>query len=176
MSATTADLRMAIQKPSGLCQSSKECVFRYNLCTRQAFESLKALLCTALVLVLFHSNTKVLVTTVVSKYALGAVLNQRTESKARPVSYVSKAFNSVQKNYAAHNRESLRIISTLWTWHTNLHGRSFAWFTGNSPLKSLQTQNKLLQRQVCWLGQAVFFAFQISFQAKLKNEDFDSLY
>jgi len=49
-----------------------------------------------------------------SEYTTGGVLSMKYEDKKwRPVAFISKSLNEVERNYEIHNREMLAIVRCL---------------------------------------------------------------
>ena len=128
---------------------------------QKSFEDLKKALCDAPVLRCFDPSLQIIVTTDASNYAIGAVLEQKDGNSTRPVAYHSRTLNPAEQNYAAHERELLAIVDTLRVWRVYLHGNHFTVHTDHYPLKYLETQESLSQRQVRWLEKLVQFDFTI---------------
>lgn len=125
-----------------------------------AFQNLKSAITNTPVLRHFDPNLPIRVTTDASQYALGAVLEQVENSTARPVAFHSRTLNPAEQNYAAHERELLGVVDALRVWRVYLHGQSFTICTDHFPLKYLETQPNLSQRQVRWLERIVEFNFR----------------
>jgi len=52
-----------------------------------------------------------------SEYAMGGVLSMKGEdNKWRPVAFILKSLNEVERNYEIHDREMLAIIRCLNEW------------------------------------------------------------
>jgi len=59
----------------------------------------------------------------VSDYATGGVLSMKYEDKKwRPVAYISKSLNNIEKNYEIHDKEMLAVIWCLKAWRYFLEG------------------------------------------------------
>ena len=118
------------------------------------------------VLMSFDPLGDIFVTTDASKYAIGSVLEQKDtdnpRSPIRPVAFYSRTMNPAEQNYAPHESELLAIIDTLRVWRAYLHGRRFTVYTDHYPLRYLQTQKNLSQRQIRWLELIVSFDFVIT--------------
>ena len=85
----------------------------------EAFDELKRRFCEALVLAHFHSEKETILETDASDYAYGSILSQTQEvnsrpgagvkthekTRAHPVTYLSKQFNSAEINYDIHDKE-----------------------------------------------------------------------
>ena len=148
-----------IAKP--LTELTKKTEYRWNDAQMESFERLKESLCSAPVLRTFDVNLPIFVTTDASQYAIGAVLEQEESNKRRPVAFASRTLNDAEQNYAAHERELLAIVDTLKWWRVYLYGNFFTVHTDHYPLRYLETQDTLSQRQVRWLERMVNFDFKI---------------
>ena len=135
--------------------------FEWTAEQEQSFENLKTAVSTAPVLRHFDPKWDIRITTDASNTALGAVLEQQENGKARPVAFHSRTFNIPEQRYAAHEKELLAIVDTIRAWRVYLHGRIFIVKSDHFPLKYLETQENLYQRQVRWLETLVDFDFQI---------------
>ena len=78
---------------------------------QSAFDSLKSLFLSKLILHLLDISSPFTITTDASKFASGAMLLQ-TDAKGEwhPCSYLSQSFSSVERNYDIYDRELLTII------------------------------------------------------------------
>ena len=61
-----------------------------------------------------------------SDYATGKVLSMKCEDKLwRPVAFLSKSLNEMERNYEIHDKEMLAIIRGLEVWRHLLEGAHF---------------------------------------------------
>lgn len=148
-----------ISKP--LTELTKNVPFIWTTPAEESFEKLKSVITSAPVLRTFRDDLPVFVTTDASKVAIGAVLEQDDSDGRRPVAFTSRTLNSAEQNYAAHDLELLGIVDTLRAWRCYLHGRKFVVHTDHYPLRYIETQDQLSQRQVRWLERIVEFDFTI---------------
>lgn len=148
-----------IAKP--LTDLTKNVPFQWNPAAESAFVELKELLVKAPTLVTFDPKKETIVTSDASKYAIGAVLEQKHDSRFHPVAYASRTLNNAEQNYAAHERELLAVVDTIRKWRVYLHGITFTAYTDHYPLKYLESQKTLSPRQVRWLETIVAFDFTI---------------
>jgi len=148
-----------IAKPLTLLTGKVE--FQWTEPQENAFHELKQAISQAPVLRTFEPDDPVTVTTDASSYALGAVLEQTDDLGTRPVAFTSRTLNSSEQNYSPHERELLAIVDTLRTWRPYLHGRKFVVHTDHYPLRYLETQDSLSEKQVRWLETLTNFDFQI---------------
>jgi len=60
-----------------------------------------------------------------SGYAIGGVLSQQQEDSSwKPVAYLSKAMNEIERNYKIYDRELLVIMEGLKQWRQYLIGNN----------------------------------------------------
>lgn len=74
-----------------------------------------------------------------SDFAVGAVLQQRSNGITKPLCFFSKKLNSAQKNYSTFDRELLAIYLAIKQFRYNLEGRSFCVYSDHKPLLSIFT-------------------------------------
>jgi hypothetical protein len=79
-----------------------------------------------------------------SPTALGAALLQRNDAgELQVVSYLSKALNEVQVNYAHHEREALAVLYALETWRTYVLGtRTVIWTDSEAVAQVMKPTSK----------------------------------
>jgi len=81
---------------------------------KKAFEQLKKVFTTRLVLVALDLDKEMRVEADASEYAIGGVLSMKCEDKKwRPVAFILKSLNEAERNYEIHNKEMLAIVRCL---------------------------------------------------------------
>ena len=86
-----------------------------------------------------------------SDYAMGDMLSiEYKNGKWRPVVFLSKSLNEIEKNYKIHDKEMLVIIRGLENWRHLLEGAQskFKIWTDHKNLEYFMKVQKLNQRQV----------------------------
>jgi len=117
----------------------------------KAFEQLKKVFTTRLVLVVPDLDKEMRVEADASEYATGGVLSMKCEDKKwRPVAFISKSLNKAERNYEIHNREMLAIIRCLDEWKHLLEGAQskFEIWSDHKNLEYFMSSQKLNYRQV----------------------------
>lgn len=143
---------------------------------QQAFDTLKAALQSAPVLVLGDPDRKYVVTTDASDFATGAVLEQDHGHGLQPVAYCSHKLTDPETRYATHDKEMLSIIRALDEWRPYLQGRlPFRIRTDHRSLRHFMTQQTLNSRQVRWLSTLADFEFEIEYVKGKENNFADAL-
>ena len=124
----------------------KHC-FEWNKEQADAFDALKEALTTALVLAHPSSEKEFVVSTDVSKYAVGATLEQ----EGKPIVYLSHRLSDAEMNWAIGDQELLAFMIALRVWDIYSRGRKFTFKTDHEPIRYLQSKAGLSGRQARWL-------------------------
>ena len=124
-----------------------EHVWTWSRKEQAAFEDLKTVVTTALVLVSSQELDPFQIEADSSDFATGAVLSQQsmTDRKWHPVVFYSKSLSSVERNYEIHDKEMLAIICALEEWRHFIEGATHLveiW-TDYKNLKYFMTAKKL---------------------------------
>jgi len=78
------------------------------------------------VLAVLDLDKKMRIEVDVSDFATGGVLSMECEDgRWRPVAYLSKSLNEIERNYEIHNKEMLAVIRGLEAWRHLLEGAKF---------------------------------------------------
>ena len=78
----------------------KDAKFDFDESCRYAFEEIKSILVSALIMLTPDWNNEFEIMCDASDYALGAILGQRTQKIFKAIYYASKTFNEAQENYS----------------------------------------------------------------------------
>ena len=87
-----------------------------------------------------------------SDYAMGEILSRECEDRWwRPVAFVSKSQNEIERNYKIHDKEMLAVIRGLENWRHLLEGTKFKFevWTDYKNLEYFMKAQKLNRRQAC---------------------------
>jgi len=128
-----------------------EQVWMWSRKEQAAFEDLKTVVTTALILVSPQESDPFRIEVDSSDFATGAVLSQQstTDGKWHPTAFYSKSLSSVEQNYEIHDKEMLAIIHALEEWRHFLKGATHPveiW-TDHKNLEYFMTAKKLNRRQ-----------------------------
>jgi len=116
----------------------------------RAFEELKRRFTKKPVLAAPDLDKKMRMEVDVSDYATGGVLSMEYEDKLwRPVAFLSKSLNEMERNYEIHDKEMLVIIRGLEAWRHLLEGAQFKFkiWIDHTNLEYFMKAQKLNQRQ-----------------------------
>ena len=143
---------------------------------QRAFEKLKAVLLTDVVLAYPRTDRPYKLYTDASDYAVGAILVQEDEEGVeRVIHYLSHTLDSVKRRWATIEKEAYAIVYTLQKLRCYLWGSKFEIITDHKPLKSLfqsEIANTKLQR---WAVQISEFGAPIRYKAGKDNARADML-
>ena len=111
-------------------------------------------------------------------YATGGVLSIECEDRLwRPVAFLSKSLNEMERNYEIHNKEMLAIIQGLESWRHLLEGvqSKFEIWIDHKNLEYFMKAQKLNQRQVRWALYLSRFDFMLKHVLGTRMEKADRL-
>ena len=115
------------------------------------------------------------VTTDASDFAVGAVLMQDQGQGPQPIAFTSRKMNIHEKNYAAHEKETLAIMHALSKWRVYLEGRRFTVYTDHTTLRHFPEQPNLSRRQACWTEKMQEYDFDIKYLPGKQNVVADAI-
>jgi len=118
---------------------------------QKAFEELKQIFTTKLVLAAPDLDKEFRIEADTSNYATGGVLSMKcSDEKWRPVAFISKCLSDTEQNYEIHDKEMLAVVRCLEAWRHFLEGAmmKFKIWTDHKNLKYFMKAQKLNRRQV----------------------------
>ena len=128
----------------------KEQKWKWKKEQEEAFGKLKAVFTTEPVLAIPDIDREMRVGVDASDYATGGVLSTKCENgKWKPVAFISKSLNAMERNYEIHNKEMLAVIRCLEVWRHYLEGEKleFEIWTDHKNLQYFMMSQKLNCRQ-----------------------------
>jgi len=114
----------------------------------------------------------------VFNFATGGVLSIKSkDNKWRPVAYISKLLNEMERNYEIHNKEMLAMIYCLKAWRHFLEGSrsKFEVWMDYKNLEYFISNQKLNHRQARWALYLSRFNFVLKHIPGSKMEKADGL-
>jgi len=120
---------------------------------KEVFRELKERFTKEPVLVVQDLDKKMRMEVDVLDYATEGVLSMECEDRRwRPVAFLSKSLNEIERNYEIHDKEILVIIRRLENWRHLLEGICFKFeiWTDHKNLKYFMKAQNLNHRQACW--------------------------
>ncbi|XP_011684290.1 PREDICTED: uncharacterized protein K02A2.6-like [Wasmannia auropunctata] len=118
--------------------TQKDSKFEWIEKHERAFENLKRVLSSDLVLTHFDPKKKIVVAADASSYGMGgALMHEFPDGTLRPVMHFSTSFNAAEKNYSQIQREAAAIVFVVKRFHKYIYGRRFTLLTDHKPLISI---------------------------------------
>nr|GEZ15609.1 putative reverse transcriptase domain-containing protein [Tanacetum cinerariifolium] len=114
---------------------------------KEAFQTLKQKLCSALILALPEGTKDFVVYCDASLKGFGAVLMQRENM----IAYASRQLKDHEENYTTHDLELGAIVFALRLWRNYLYGTMCVVFTDHKSLHYILNQKELNLRQRRWI-------------------------
>ena len=131
----------------------KEEKWKWEGAQQKAFEQLKGIFTTRLLLVAPNLDKEFRVEADASNFATGGVLSIKcNDNKWRPVAYISKSLNETERNYEIHDKEMLAVIRCLKAWRHFLEGTKgkFEIWSDHKNLEYFMSNQKLNRQQARW--------------------------
>ena len=154
---------------------SKFIIVELNETAIQAFETLKAALCSDNVLVFPDFDKPFILVTDACDFAYGAVLCQEVDGVVKPVAYFSKQMNKAQTKYSTSEKELLAIVMSVH-FYSFLYGRFFTVHSDHQPLKwLLSKKGPFSSRLARWILRLNVYEFEIRYKPGALNGNADAL-
>eukprot|EP00252_Welwitschia_mirabilis_P018607 TRINITY_DN4131_c0_g3_i1.p2 TRINITY_DN4131_c0_g3~~TRINITY_DN4131_c0_g3_i1.p2 ORF type:complete len:147 (+),score=24.52 TRINITY_DN4131_c0_g3_i1:3-443(+) len=140
-----------------LTDLTKKDSFCWSDQAQKAFEELKLVMTTTLVLQLPNFHLPFMIECDVSMEGIGAVLMQQ----GHPIAYFSKGFSFSNRFKSAYDRELLALVLAIKKWRHYLLGKRFYVQADHSSLKHLLEQQTLTNSQQRLILMLLPFDFSI---------------
>jgi RNase H-like domain found in reverse transcriptase/Reverse transcriptase (RNA-dependent DNA polymerase)/Integrase zinc binding domain len=143
---------------------------------QQAFDRLKAALCSAPVLIIPDQTKPFLLNCDACKYAVGAVLQQDLGNGPQPVAYYSHKMTDAERNYDVREKEFMAIYLACLHWRPYLHGtQPFRLLSDHKSLVYYMTMPHLSDRLARWVEKMQQFDCGIEYIKGEENVVADAL-
>ena len=145
---------------------------------QQAFNELKKVFITRLVLVVPDLDKEFRIEADASNYATGGVLSMKcSDGLQRPVAFISKSLSDTKRNYEIHNKKMLAIVKCLEVQRHFLEETitKFEIWTDYKNLEYFMKVQKLNKRQARWALYLSRFDFMLKHVLGSKMGKADSL-
>ena len=134
------------------------------------------MLTTALVLGYSSSDAGFIYDCDCSSYGMGAVLSHKQDGVERVISYYSKSFTKVERNYCVTRQEIFTVVSSVKHYHHYLYSAKFTIRTDHSALRWLLKTLKNPEGQVSrWIEVLSAYNFSIEQRAGKLHGNCDGL-
>ena len=143
---------------------------------QQAFDQLKAALCSAPVLIIPDQTKPFQLNCEACKYAVGAVLQQDQGNGPQPVAYYSHKMTDAERNYDVREKEFMAIYLACLHWRPYLHGtQPFRLLSDHKSLVYYMTMPHLSDRLARWVEKMQQFDCGIEYIKGEENVVADAL-
>jgi hypothetical protein len=110
---------------------------------QDAFNGLKAKLCSAPILAMPDFKQPFILDTDASNFAIGAVPSQCINGKERPIAYASQTLTKAERQYCVTRKELLAVVHFCKYFKHYLYGKRFTVSTDHGSLRWLLTSKVL---------------------------------
>ncbi|KAL7078708.1 hypothetical protein ACQ4LE_002702 [Meloidogyne hapla] len=147
----------------------------------KAFEKIKSILSSDLLLTHFDPQFEIIVTADASNYGVGAMISHKfPDGSEKAIEYASKSLSQSEKNYGQIEKEGLALVFAVQKFHKMLFGRKFKLRTDHKPLVSIFGNKKGIKVQTAsrlqrWALILTNYNFEIEFVSTDKMGMADSL-
>ncbi|XP_018396948.1 PREDICTED: uncharacterized protein K02A2.6-like [Cyphomyrmex costatus] len=112
--------------------------FEWQQKHQDAFDKLKEILASDLVLTHYDPAKKIVVAADASCYGKGgAILHEFSDRTLHPIMYVSSTFTAAENNYSQIQREAIALVFAVKRFHKYIYGRKFELHTDHKPLLTI---------------------------------------
>ena len=156
----------------------KDVKWQWGVEQQKAFDKLKRVFTTKLVLAVPDLDKEFRVEADVSNYATRGVLSMKCSDEMwRPIAFISKSLSDTERNYEIHDKEMLAVVRYLEAWRHFLEGATtkFEIWTDHKNLKYFMKVQKLIRRQARWALYLSRFNFTLKHVLGSKIGKADSL-
>ena len=148
---------------------------QWNIEAEQAFQELKSIVATKVMLHFPVENVPLEVETDASNFAVGAVLLQTIDGERRIIQCASRTLKGSEKNYQTTKRELLAVVFALEAFQEHLYGKKFVLFTDHKPLTYLWTKKNPSLVLTSWMDTIQEYDFTITYKKGSANILADAL-
>ena len=135
-----------------LCRlHEKEAKFEFDEKYKCAFEEINAKLIKARIMATPNWSKDFEIMCDANDYAMGAVLEQRTEKIFRAIYYANKTFNEAQKNYSTIENEMLAMVVACEKFRPYILGSHVIVHTAHATIKYLIPKKDIKPRLIRWV-------------------------
>ena len=130
--------------------NTKPTIFTLSAEEHAAFEQIKHILTTDLVLRLPNNQLPFKIQTDASQLGIDAVLLQTYPEGDRPICCMSKKLTPAQQRWSPIEQECYAIVKTVELWHHYLHGHHFILESDHKPLEALMRKPQMNDKCERW--------------------------
>ena len=129
---------------------TKPTIFTLSAEEHAAFEQIKYILTTDLVVRLPNNQLPFKIQTDASQLGIDAVLLQTYPEGDRPMCYISKKLTPAQQRWSPIEQECYAIVKAVELWHHYSHGHHFILESDHKPLEALMRRSQMNDKCEPW--------------------------
>jgi hypothetical protein len=148
---------------------AKDVLFDFNDKCQTAFEILKKMLTSTLIIQPLNWGLPFEIMCDASDYAVGAMLGQRMEKLPHVIYYASKTLNDAQLNYFTTEKELLAVVFALHKFRSYLLGSKVLVYSDHAALKYLLSKKNAKSRLIRWILLLQEFDIEIRDKKSFEN-------
>lgn len=167
------DFSKKAKPPTNLLKQNQPFVWS-DLC-QDAFNFFKEILTTEPLFQNPDFNKSFNVTTDASHIAIGGILSQGKIGVDLLITYASKTFNKVEKNYSTTEKELFAIVWAVKQFRPYLYGKKCTIVTDHKPLTLLFGMKDPGARLVRWRFQLEDYDYEVIYKPGTQNTNSDAL-
>ena len=149
----------------------KNVKFLWNENCQQAFDNLKAILCSKVILQHPNFLDPFEISCDASQCAIGAVLSQNE----RPVAYASRTLSPSEIRYSTIEKELLAVAWAVKYFRTYVYGTKFTVFTDHKPLLGLHKSRQITPRLLRLFFKLSEYDIKLVYKPGIQNNVADAL-
>jgi transposase InsO family protein len=116
----------------------KDTDWNWSTSCQQAFDSIRGILNSDLLLTHYDPAVEVIVAADASEYGVGAVIQHRwSNGQIKAIAHASCSLTPAEQNYSQIEKEGLALIFAVKKFHKYIYGRHFTLLTDHRPLLSI---------------------------------------
>ena len=160
---------------------TKEAKWVWSADCQNAFDRIKDLLNSDLLLTHFDPRQEIIIAADASQYGIGAVISHRfQDGREKAISHAARSLTAAERNYGQIEKEALAIIFAVQKFHKMIYGRSFTLLTDHKPLLAIFGSKKGIptytaNRLQRWATMLLNYDFKIKYQSTTTIGQADAL-
>jgi len=148
----------------------KDVKWNWSADCQAAFERIKALLTSDLLLTHFNPKQDIFIAADASQYGIGAVISHRfPDGSEKAIAHAARSLTPAERNYGQIEKEALAIIFAVQKFHKMIYGRRFTLLTDHKHLLAIFGSKKGIpvytaNRLQRWATTLLGYEFAIKYQ------------
>ena len=150
---------------------TKDRLWTWSHQCQAAFDGIKSVLCSDLLLTHFNPELEIVVASDASDYGIGAVISHIFPDKSeKAIAHAARSLTPAERNYGQIEKEALAIVFAVKRFHKMLYGHHFTLLTDHKPLLAIFGSKKGIpaytaNRLQRWATILLAYDFNIKYQS-----------